>query len=54
VTALGRSGITGECDGGEAGADGQTIAGREAASMQLTNSRTLDDQDAIALTAMVR
>jgi hypothetical protein len=49
---LGRSGITGECDGGEVRADGQTIAGREAASMQFTNSRTLDDPDAIGFVAM--
>ena len=54
VTALGRLGITGEYDGGEVRADQQTIAGREAASIQFTTSRTLDDPDAIAFTAMFR
>ena len=52
VAALARLGITGEYDGSEVRADGQTIAGREAASMQFTTSRNLDDPDAIAFTAM--
>jgi len=52
VTALGRLDITGEYDGGEVRADQQTIAGREAATIQFTTARSLDDPDAIAFTAM--
>ncbi len=52
VAAMERLGITAEYDGHEVRADGQTIAGREAASMQITTSRSLDDPDAIAFTAM--
>lgn len=52
VAALGRLGVTAEYDGHEVRADGQTIAGREAASMQFTTSRSSDDPDAIAFTAM--
>jgi hypothetical protein len=52
VTALSRLGIIAEYDGGEVRADGQTIAGREAASMQFTTSRNLDDPDVIGFTAM--
>jgi len=52
VTALSRFRIIAEYDGGEVRADGQTIAGREAASMQFTTSRNLDDPDVIGFTAM--
>jgi hypothetical protein len=52
VTALGRLGITAEYDGGEVRAEQQTIAGREAASIQFTTARSLEDPDAIAFTAM--
>lgn len=52
VTAAARLGITAEVDGNEVRADGQTIAGREASSMQFTTARNLDDPDAIAFTAM--
>ena len=51
VAALGRLGVAAEYDGGEVRADGQTIAGREALSMQLTTARGVDDPDAIAFTA---
>ena len=52
VTALGRLDITAEYDGGEVRAEQQTIAGREAASIQFTTSRPLDEPDSIAFTAM--
>ncbi len=52
VAAAARLGITAEVDGNEVRADGQTIAGNEASSMQFTTARNLDDPDAIAFTAM--
>lgn len=52
VAALDRLGVTAEFDGGEVRAEQQTIAGREAASIQFTTARGLDDPDAIAFTAM--
>jgi hypothetical protein len=52
VTALARLGIAAENFGDEVRADQQTIAGREAASMQFTTARPMDDPDSIAFTAM--
>ena len=52
VTALDRLGITAEYDGGEVRADQQSIAGREASSIQFTTARSVDDPDVIAFTAM--
>lgn len=52
VTALDRLGITAEFDGGEVRAEQQTIAGREAGSIQFTTARSLDDPDVIGFTAM--
>ena len=52
VKAVSRLGIAAEYDGGEVRADQQTIAGKEASSMQFTTARNLDDPDAIAFTVM--
>jgi len=52
VMALGRLGITAEYDGSEVRAEQQTIAGREASSIQFTTQRTLEDPDVIGFTAM--
>jgi hypothetical protein len=52
VTALDRLGISAEYDGGEVRADQQSIAGREASSIQFTTARSVDDPDVIAFTAM--
>ena len=52
VTAMERLGNAAEYDGGEVRAEQQSIAGRGAASIQFTTSRSLDDPDAIAFTAM--
>ena len=52
VTALDRLGITAEYDGGEVRADQQSIAGREASSIQFTTAGSDDDPDVIAFTAM--
>jgi hypothetical protein len=52
VTALGRLGIAAENFGDEVRADQQTIAGREAASIQFTTARPLDEPDSIGFTAM--
>jgi hypothetical protein len=52
VAALARLGVAAEFDGSEVRADGETIAGKEALSMQLTTSRGVDEPDAIAFTAM--
>jgi hypothetical protein len=52
VAALERLGVTAEYDGGEVRAEQQTIAGKEAASMQFTTARSDDEPDAIALSAM--
>jgi len=52
VAALERLGVTAEYDGGEVRAEQQTIAGREAASIQFTTARQEDEPDSIALSAM--
>jgi hypothetical protein len=52
VAALERLGVTAEYDGGEVRAEQQTIAGREAASIQFTTARPEDEPDSIALSAM--
>jgi len=52
VAALDRLGVAAESDGGEVRAEQQTIAGREAASIQFTTARGLDEPDVIAFTAM--
>ena len=52
VAALERLGVTAEYDGGEVRAEQQTIAGREAASIQFTTARPDDEPDSIALSAM--
>jgi hypothetical protein len=52
VAALERLGVTAEYDGGEVRAEQQTIAGREAASIQFTTARPQDEPDSIALSAM--
>jgi hypothetical protein len=52
VMALGRLGITAEYDGNEVRAEQQTIAGKEASSIQFTTQRTLEDPDVIGFVAM--
>ena len=52
VMALDRLGITAEYDGSEVRAEQQTIAGKEASSIQFTTARTLEEPDAIGFTAM--
>jgi len=54
VTALDRLGITAEYDGGEVRAEQQTLAGREAGSIQFTTARSDDDPDVIGFTAMFK
>jgi len=52
VEALGRLGITAEYAGSEVRAEQQTIAGKEASSIQFTTQRTLEDPDVIGFVAM--
>ncbi len=52
VEALDRLGITAEYAGSEVRADQQTIAGKEASSIQFTTQRTLEDPDVIGFVAM--
>jgi len=53
VAAVGRLGIAAEYAGNEVRAEEQTIAGREATSIQFTTARSLDDPDVIGFTAML-
>ncbi len=52
VAAMARLDIVAEYEGSEVRAEQQTIAGREAASIQFTTARGHDEPDAIAFTAM--